>query len=79
MIQIELCMNLIFGHLRRGFGVTVHIATDGALVVYMGNGIRVPVGQHLVDRLTRFDVAVQAIGDSFVKKVGRLAVKGFTI
>ena len=79
MIQIELCMNLVFGHLRRGLGMTVQIAADVALVVYMGNGIRVPVGQHLVDRLTRFDVAVQAIGDSFVKKVGRLAVKGFTI
>ena len=79
MLPIELGMNLVLGHLRCGVGVTVHIAADPALIIHMRNGIGVLVGQHLVDRLTRFDVAVQAIGDSFVKKVGRLAVKGFTI
>lgn len=79
LFPTELVMNFVIGHLGRGPRMAFQIGADPALVVYMGNGIRILVAQHLVNRFTRLDVAVQAVGDSFIQKVGRLAVKGFAI
>ena len=77
--QIELSMGFIIRKLGRGRWMTVHIRAAVKLVVGVGDGIRICVAQHLVNGFTRLDVAVKAIGNSFIQKVGRLAVKGFTV
>lgn len=75
----ELRMDFVIGQLRRGGGMAVNAGANLPPVVFMGDGVRIRVAQHLVDGFTRFNVAVKAIGDSFTEKVGRFAMKSFTV
>ena len=79
LVFVELGMNLVTGHLRCRFWMAVNTGADSFPVVDMGDGIRVFGGQHLVDGLPRFDMAIKAIGDSFIQKIGRFAVKRFAV
>ena len=79
LLLVELSMNFVVGHLRCGLGMAVRVGADSAPVVYMGDGIRIVVAQHLVHGLAGLDMTVKAIGDSLTQKSGRLAVKRFTV
>ncbi len=79
LFLVKLSMNFVTGHLRCGTGMAVCAGADSDPVVWVGDGIRIGVAQHLVHGLATFDVTVQAVGNSFIEKAGRLAVKRFTV
>ena len=79
MLLAELGVNFILGQLRCGPGMAVHIGADITLIVLMRDGFRILVTQHLVNGLTRLDVAVQTVWDSFIQEIGCLTVKRFAV
>ena len=79
MFLVELRVNFVVGHLRCGLGMAVRGGANSAPVVYMRDGIRIVVAQHLVHGFTGFDMTVKTIWDSFIEKSGRLAVERFAV
>ena len=79
LLFVELGMDFVIGHLWCRLRVAVEAATNSFFVVNMGDGVRILGGQHLVDGLPRFDMAVKAIGNSLIQKVSGLAVKCFAV